>query len=265
MEPTEEALNYADSKINELEKNKSKESEDKYKKLDKNIVFFCIIGIFLGIILVILNSYMGPPPLINVILNFIGIFLLIFSGIYIILTLVIRFLQLFIRKLSDNFKANMIFKLIATTTLSLICIIFILSSIPCLGCNSNINPTNASKNLLLSQINNSGAESCTDTVTFTRSKSLFSGAITSNTGLDKEQIYFDNPESITNFETDNNTLRYTANNSKKVKMCIICSSEKENLMYAINANKKVNDQFRELPTTLLNGETVCVIYPRKAT
>ena len=129
----------------------------------------------------------------------------------------------------------------------------------------NKDPTKTTKTLLTDQMNNPGAESCTDPVTFTRSKSTLSAeGITLNTGLELKQVYFDNPEGILNFDPKPSLLRYGTTASKKVMMCIICSSDASTLSSAIEDNKRpTGDNFASVPNDLSSGETVCVIYPRK--
>lgn len=140
----------------------------------------------------------------------------------------------------------------------------------------NKDPARTTKTLLSDQINNPGAQSCTDPVTFTRSKSTLSAeGITTGSGIDIEQVFFANPEGIPNFtpeegDTKMDLLRYNSSTSKKVMMCIICSSDRDKLEKAIKANKDNDDKFSssggeqvDFPSNLSNHETVCVVYPRK--
>lgn len=227
-------------------------------KTDNNILIFCVIGIFVGIILVVLNAYMGQPPLINTILSFIGISMLIFAGAYILLSLIFGLLGLFFKKLKENYVVKIKTKLILSIITLIIVIILILSSIPCLGCNGST-PTQATKSVLKTQMNNPGAESCTESVTFSRSNSQLSAeGITRDTGLSPEQVVFANPKEISGFEASNSLLKYTNPSNKKVIMCIVCSDNgKTGLELALIAN--------EVSTTINSTkeeQTLCVVYPK---
>ena len=172
-------------------------------------------------------------------------------------------------KLTKKGQASSTFQLLIAAVVAL-AILGVLLNILGVIPGPNKDPTYATKSLLGTQINDTGAESCTDSVTFSRSKSTLSAeGITGNSGLDPEQIYFDNPEGISNFkygganEDNRQLLKYNYTTSKRVIMCIICSADKEKLKQAIEANKKTGDNFIENESNLSDGEIVCVVYPRK--
>lgn len=168
-------------------------------------------------------------------------------------------------KLTKKGQASSTFQLLIAAVVALAILGVLLNILGVLP-GLNKDPTKTTKTLLTDQINNPGAESCTDPVTFTRSKSTLSAeGITVNTGIEMTQVYFDNPETISNFDPKDSILRYGASGSKKVMMCIVCSSDKSTLDQAIEANQKTDppDNFKTQPTELSSGETVCVIYPRK--
>jgi len=232
------------------------------KKADNNILLFCVIGIFVGLILVTLNAYLGQPPLINTILSVIGIFILIFSGTYVVLTLIIKLLQLFIKKLKDNIQSNITFKIFVSLIISIIFIILIINSINASrNYYSSKQLVPSTSQLLKTQINTPGRERCTAPVMFTiQNPQLSAEGITANTGLEPEQIIFINPQEITGFEVSNpQLLKYTLTSSKKVIMCAICSDYgKEALEQALIANG--------VPTTInstIAEKTLCAVYPKK--
>ncbi|HRS42923.1 MAG TPA: hypothetical protein P5530_03590 [Candidatus Diapherotrites archaeon] len=171
-------------------------------------------------------------------------------------------------KLTKKGQASSTFQLLIAAVVALAILGVLLNILNVLP-GLNKDPTKTTKTLLTDQINNPGAESCTDPVTFTKSKSTLSAeGITVNTGVEMSQVFFANIENIPNFtpsgaETSNNLLRYNASSSKKVMMCIICSSTKQTLSGAIKANGKDSDQDITVPEELEDGETLCVIYPRK--
>jgi hypothetical protein len=176
-------------------------------------------------------------------------------------------------KLTKKGQASSTFQLLIAAVVALAILGVLLNILGVLP-GLNKDPTKTTKTLLTDQINNPGAESCTDPVTFTKSKSTLSAeGITVNTGIDMAQVFFANPEDIPNFtpsgdETSKTLLRYSASSSKKVMMCIICSSDRttlegENGAIAANAKTDPQDKAIIIPEGLSSGETVCVIYPRK--
>lgn len=176
-------------------------------------------------------------------------------------------------KLTKKGQASSTFQLLIAAVVALAILGVLLNILGVLP-GLNKDPTKTTKTLLTDQINNPGAESCTDPVTFTRSKSTLSAeGITINTGIAKNQVFFANPEEIPNFTPNNdstlkNILRYSATSSKKVMMCIVCSSDKTTLegedgAIAVNARTDPQDATIDIPEDLSSGETVCVIYPRK--
>lgn len=170
-------------------------------------------------------------------------------------------------KLTKKGQASSTFQLLIAAVVALAILGVLLNILGVLP-GLNKDPTKTTKTLLTDQINNPGAESCTDPVTFTRSKSTLSAeGITVNTGIDMKQVFFANPENIPNFNPNDTAtlIRYSATSTKKVMMCIVCSSDNSTLPEAITANAKTDPQDGEisLPDELSSGETVCVIYPRK--
>jgi len=171
-------------------------------------------------------------------------------------------------KLNKKGQASSTFQLLIAAVVALAILGVLLNILGVLP-GLNKDPSSSTKTLLGTQVNNPGAESCTEAVTFTRSKSTLSAeGITINSGLDIDQVFFANPQKISTFTANTALLRYNSNSSKKVMMCIICSSDKENLKAAIDANKREDDGGFEpeddsgIITSLPSNQTVCVVYPR---
>ncbi|MFA5746251.1 MAG: hypothetical protein WCX82_00035 [archaeon] len=168
-------------------------------------------------------------------------------------------------KLNNKGQASSTFQLLIAAVVAL-AILGVLLSILNVIPGPNADPSNATKTLLKTQVDSPGAEQCTTKVTFTRSVSrVATESITAETGLDPEQVYFDNPEGMTPpFELSENQqlLKYTSTTSKKVIMCIICSNSIEHLNSAISENAKSTDDFGNVPE-VEDGQTLCVVYPRK--
>lgn len=173
-------------------------------------------------------------------------------------------------KLNKKGQASSTFQLLIAAVVALAILGVLLNILGVLP-GLNKDPASSTKTLLGTQINNPAAESCTEAVTFTRSKSTLSAeGITTNSGLDTEQVFFANPQGITTFTAKASLLRYNSSSTKRVTMCIICSSDKTKLETAINANKQeedgefapeeetLNSFINNLPT----NQTVCVVYPR---
>ncbi|HOZ36187.1 MAG TPA: hypothetical protein PLK55_04365 [archaeon] len=229
-----------------------------YKKLDKTILLFCPSIIILMIIVGILSSTMGAPisrfPIISAIFIFLGTF----SAVYLIWSFCFWIIGLISKK--TNYKFNFIIKS-ATSIVLAILIVYILS-IPLCGDNCggrNTSPTTNAKTLLGTQVNNPGAESCTESVVFTKQNSQLSAeGITQNTGLDPEQVIFSNPQDISNFQASNSLLKYTGTANKRVIMCIVCSEGKTNLERAL-----IDNEINVTVNSTIEGQTLCIVYPRK--
>ena len=168
-------------------------------------------------------------------------------------------------KLNKKGQASSTFQLLIAAIVALAILAVLLSVLDIIPILNVKEPSKATKTLLNDQINYPGSQSCTDAVSFTRTRSaIATEAITKDIGLDRGQIYFDNPETIENFNTDvPQILKYTATSTKKVTMCVICSDSKSNLENAINLNKKQTDNFSSVPANLTDDQTICVIYPRR--
>ncbi len=134
----------------------------------------------------------------------------------------------------------------------------------------NTKPTDATKTLLKTQTNMPGQEECTEKVTFDTSNSkLGTEAVVLDTGLDKDQVLFANPEGLSQFAfggangDDQHMLIYKPTNSYNVLMCIICSNSIEGLEGAISTNARSGDGDIDIPEYIEDDQTICVIYPRK--
>jgi len=230
-----------------------------YKKLDKTILQWCPFVLILLLIIAILFSSIGGRN------QSIGwyIFITIFSFtiFYMILSLLFWIIGLLSKEFKENYQTKFYLKI--STIIATIIIILIVSSLFCFGCGSrNVSPITNTKSLLKTQMDNPGAEQCTYTVIFTRSSpALSSKGITANTGLDPNQVYFDNPLEIPNFDISNpKILRYTGATNKKVIMCILCSSNgKSGLEQAL-----IQNGITSVVNSTTEEETHCVVYPRKA-
>ena len=168
-------------------------------------------------------------------------------------------------KLNKKGQASSTFQLLIAAIVALAILAVLLSVLDIIPILNVKEPSKATKTLLNDQINYPGSQACTDAVSFTKNRNVIATeAITKDTGLDKSQVYFDNPETIDNFNTEvPQLLKYTASSTKKVTVCVICSDGKSNLENAINLNKKTTDNFSQIPTTMTDDQTICVIYPRK--
>lgn len=231
-----------------------------YKKLDNTIMLFCpsiiIIMIIVGILFSTIGDAISKSPIIFTICVFLGIF----STVYLIWSFCFWIVGLISQKARDNHKFRFMTKFI-TSIIVAILITWTLF-MPLCGDNCggrNLTPISSTKTLLQIQMNNPGAEMCTDSVTFSRSNSqLSSEGVTINSGLNPEQVVFANPQEISNFEASNSLLKYTGTANKKVIMCIICSEGKSDLQQALienNVSTTVN--------STIEGQTLCVVYPKK--
>ncbi|MFA5746250.1 MAG: hypothetical protein WCX82_00040 [archaeon] len=240
----------------------------KYKEIDKTILQWCpivlILLITIGILFSTLSAIGGNQTLILAILFYTYITLCTFTISYLVLSLLFWIIGLLSKTFKEDYKSKFYLK-ISISVIAIIIILIIINSTSCIGCNSmNTIPIKNTKTLLKTQIDNPGAEQCTTSVTFTRSVSkLSSEGITQDSGLNPEQVYFDNPQQISSFDISNpQTLKYTFTTSKKVVMCILCSNSIENLNYAISENARATDEFGSVPN-ITDNQTICVVYPRK--
>jgi len=174
-------------------------------------------------------------------------------------------------KLNKKGQASSTFQLLIAAIVAL-AILGVLMSVLNVIPGMNTKPGDATKTLLKTQTNAPGEEQCTTKVTFDTSNSrLATQSITMETGLDASQVYFDDPEKLSQFEisgtsdVDNQLLRYKQTSSYKVLMCVVCSNSLDTLQSAIELNKKASDQFKEVNSIqgLVDDQTLCVIYPRK--
>lgn len=169
-------------------------------------------------------------------------------------------------KLNKKGQASSTFQLLIAAIVAL-AILGVLMSVLNVIPGMNTKPGDATKTLLKTQTTTPGEEQCTTKVTFDTSNSRLSAeAITTDTGLDATQVYFDNPEGLTQFELiEYQLLKYKQNSSYKVLMCIICSNSINSLEKAIELNKRSNsDNFENLDAIdIEDDQTICIIYPRK--
>lgn len=174
-------------------------------------------------------------------------------------------------KLNKKGQASSTFSLLIAAVVAL-AILGVLLSILNVIPGMNTKPGDATKTLLSTQINRYGEEQCTTKVTFDTSNArLATQAATLDTGLSAEQVYFDNPEELSQFEitgtseTSNQMLRYKPTNSYKVLMCVVCSNNKDSLQSAIELNQKSSDVFASVDDMegIEDDQTICVVYPRK--
>jgi len=234
-----------------------------YKELDKNIILWSLILFILAIIIGILSSKIGALISTFGTIGIIFWYLLIaFTSVYIIWSFLFWIVGLISIKARENYKFKLMVKS-GTAIVFTIMVIFSMSMPICAGGNCggrNTTPLKNANQLLRNQIDNPGAESCTDVVTFQKDISLVAQGITKDTGLDYSQVYFDNPEGIPNFDVSNHSvLKYTETSKKNVTMCIICDDGKTGLQEAAIQNG--------INTTIdsnIEGETLCLVYPKKA-
>ena len=172
-------------------------------------------------------------------------------------------------KLNKKGQASSTFQLLIAAIVALAILGVLISVIGGIGGISG-DPTTATKQLLKNQINNPGAESCTDPVEFSakKNKSLAASGITKDSGLDVEQVVFtafddDDKMHISGFTTqgDGALLQYNSQSSRKVVVCIICD-EAHRLNDAIGDN--LGDSYADLiEDDPENYETKCIVYPKK--
>jgi len=255
MDLKKEDQDYIDSQINK----KSKiDKSDYYKKQNLTVLILSFAGLILAAILGILFTPLDGR--INIFMLLIIGVLLAFSSTYIVSSIILGILSIFFKKLKQNYIKFIIKILVssATTVIAVVILVIVFSSIPPTGPGK---PADATKFLLKTQINTPGAEQCTAPVMFTIQKPQLSAeGITTDTGLEPEQVIFINPQEITGFEVSNpQLLKYTLTSSKKVIMCAICSDYgKEALEQALIANG--------VPTTInstIAEKTLCAVYPKK--
>jgi len=169
-------------------------------------------------------------------------------------------------RLNQKGQASSTFQLLIAAIVALAILGVLISVIGGIGGISG-DPTTATKQLLKNQINNPGAESCTDPVEFSakKNKSLAAMGITKDSGLDSEQVFFTNEpnEGVTGFEVNStgSILQYISQSSKKVVICVICAEGTENLEQALEDNLGASNGV-SVPTGV-EGETFCAVYPKK--
>ncbi|HPV66271.1 MAG TPA: hypothetical protein PK655_02350 [archaeon] len=240
---------YIDSVL-EKENVSTKHNTDFYKKLDSSFLIGSLFVSVLYVITVFLFPIAGVFN--NHVINFIFTATFIFAVSYIVFYLLFWVVGLFFKKIR-NYKFNFIAKLV----ISIILAIIITNMMTVIACRST--PTKATRMLIKDQINNLGAEGCTDPILFTKSRStLIEEGITITTGLGPEQVYFINPENIPNFDTKDNILKYGASSSKRVMMCVLCDNGKTGLEKALQAH--------DINTTInstTDEKILCAVYPRK--
>jgi hypothetical protein len=232
-----------------------------YKKLDNTFILFCPSFIILMFIVGILSSTIGAAILKYPIIFTIFLFLGIFSAVYLIWSFCFWIVGLISQKARDNHKFRFMTKLITSVIVAILITYTLL--VPICGDNCggrNTSPITNTKILLQTQINNPGAEQCTDYVTFSRSNSQLSAeGITRDTGLNPDQVVFANPREIPGFEASNSLLKYGLTTKKNVFVCIICSDNgKTRLEQAL-----VDNGASTTINSTIEGQTLCVVYPKK--
>lgn len=249
---------YIDSMLEKHNLSSPKHDNEYYRKLDNSILQWCPFVLVLFIIISILLSSISGSN--THIISFIFIVIFIFAVLYIIFSFLFWIVGLLSKK-TKNYKFNLIVKLLISIILAIL-ITYTVSTPICAGCGGST-PTNATTQLLKFQINNPGAESCTDPVTFSRTnKTLTAEDITRYMGLDPEQVIFANPENIEIFDTSTSNsqiLNYNGTSNKKVAMCVLCANGKIGLEQALQANGINNTTI----TSTIEEELLCAVYPRR--
>lgn len=177
-------------------------------------------------------------------------------------------------KLNKKGQASSTFQLLIAAVVAL-AILGVLLSILNIIPGPNTEPGDATKTLLKTQMESPGEEQCTTDVTFDTSHSrLSTQAVTEDTGLDEKQVYFDNPEGLSQFEfsdatvddesIENQLLKYMSTRSYKVVICVVCSNSIDGLDSALSMNGRDGDDFVNVDDIgLTDNQTICAIYPRK--
>lgn len=238
---------------------KQKQHTDFYKSLDGSF----IIGSLFVSIFITLFYFFTKYDIINININDIAIInsvipilfvLFVFSVYFVFLSFLFwLFCLLFVK--TKNHLLIFIIKLLISIILT---VLVFMSVMPGVGDHGST-PTMA-KTLLSAQINNPGAESCTDPISFTRSRSMLSAEGTAiNTGFSPEQVYFINPENLELFDTSNSKiLIYNGTTTSKVNICVLCDNGKTELEEALQANG-----ISSTISSTTEGELLCAVYPRK--
>ena len=174
-------------------------------------------------------------------------------------------------KLNKKGQASSTFQLLIAAIVALAILGVLISVI------GGVNPLSgdaktATSQKLKAQMNNPGAVDCTEPVTFKKGISLATEGITKDSGLDPQQVFFTNAiDSVTNFPEPSGTksvLRYSGTSSKKVVLCIICSDNGKTGLETAITNNEISS-FNDWPTSSgnyelpENGETACIVYPKK--
>jgi len=254
MDLKKEDQDYIDSQINK----KSKiDKSDYYKKQNLTVLILSFAGLILAAILGILFTPLDGR--INIFMLLIIGVLLAFSSTYIVSSIILGILSIFFKKLKQNYIKFIIKILVssATTVIAVVILVIVFSSIPPTGPGK---PADATKFLLKTQINTPGAEQCTAPVMFTIQKPQLSAeGITTDTGLEPEQVIFINPQEITGFEVSGSLLKYTGTTNQNVVMCIICATDgKTGLELAL-----INNNVPTSINSTIEEKTLCAVYPKK--
>ena len=247
---------YIDSEINKQEETNDL---DYYKKQHKSFFILSFAGILLSAVLSALFSTIGGEINFLILLLIIGIFTI--SASYIVLASILEIISLFFIKLKEDYKTKFTIQMVISSVIVILVLIFVILG-NTFNMAGNLNPATATKQLLRQQINYPGSLICTDTVRFSKEKlTLSSQEISNNSGLDYSQVYFDNPEHLPNFDVSNRSvLKYTSTSNKNVVMCIICSNNgKLELQEAL-----IQNEINTIIDSNIEGETLCLVYPKKA-
>jgi len=168
-------------------------------------------------------------------------------------------------KLNKKGQASSTFQLLIAAIVALAILGVLIAVIGNINPGSNDVKTTTNQ-LLSQQINNPGARQCTSPVRFQRNTTLAVEGITNRTGLDSEQVFFNTEiDPINNFSnSDGKILNYTGSSDRTVSLCIICSNDgKTGLEDILGRYDDISnvDYPSDLPNT---GDTVCIIYTKRA-
>ncbi len=173
-------------------------------------------------------------------------------------------------KLNKKGQASSTFQLLIAAIVAL-AILGVLISIITGVITPQGNPTSATKQLVKSQMDNPGGESCTEQqVRFSRNIRLASMGIVEDTGLSPNQLLFINPYGVALFTPEEGgaspLLSYDSRNVKNVYMCVICAEYHTD---AIDYMESIADNFDEGANTALDmgdndltNDMLCIAYPK---
>jgi len=174
-------------------------------------------------------------------------------------------------KLNKKGQASSTFQLLIAAIVALAILGVLISVIGGIGGISG-DPSTTTRQKVKEQINSPGAVSCTTAVEFSKSKTpeLAASAVITDSGLDRRQVFFSTqPDEIAGFTVSDNkkTLKYDSSTKKKVAICVVCDEHLATSSPIVDKldEERITEITQDIIGETNQGQTVCVVFPRKTT